>query len=703
MEYIRWPANQGSTIVLNVGTFDSQTPNPNGALILANSIYFQSASASVPGMVNVSSQTFAGNKTFTGSISASNFSGSSTGTNTGDVTLAAVGSSPNANGASLSGQVLTLQPADGTHPGLMSALAQTIGGVKTFSSAPNFSSLTASTALVLDGSNNVASLTYLATGGTSNLASRDANGNTAFNNAVLGVTSGSSTPVNMTAASTRVQIATGISSIVYNLPDATTLAVGHQFEFNNNSTATSTINKHDGTTVVTTAVAGSYARVICTSNSSSNGLWDYHWLLPLNTIFGSSGLTVNGTIAATNLSGTNTGDVTLSAFGNTPNANGASLSGQALTLQPADGTHPGGVSTTAQTFAGIKTFSSAPNLSSLTASLPLQLDASNNVVSTAIDLSGTQATGTLAAGRFPALTGDITTTAGSLATTIAANAVTNAKLAQMTAHTFKGNNTGATANAADLTQAQLTAELNQFTTSLQGVVPGSGGGTANFLRADGTWAAPTGTAAIAPTVQAFTSGTGTYTRPTSPTPLYIKIKMVGGGGGGQGSNTGGQGSSGSPGGNTTFGTSLLTANGGAGGTGASVSGGTTTVNSPAIALVSIAGSMGQGQMGATSGAFPNGGNGGCSPFGGAGAGSANAAAGGSAVTNSGSGGGGAGGNGTNTGGGGGAAGGYIEAIINSPSSSYSYAVGTSGEGGSGTAFAGGPGGSGYIVVEEHYQ
>jgi len=35
-----------------------------------------------------------------------------------------------------------------------------------------------------------------------------------------------------------------------------------------------------------------------------------------------------------------------------------------------------------------------------------------------------------------------------------------------------------------------TAALNLFSTSLQGLVPSSGGGTANFLRADGTWVAP---------------------------------------------------------------------------------------------------------------------------------------------------------------------------------------------------------------------
>lgn len=117
---------------------------------------------------------------------------------------------------------------------------------------------------------------------------------------------------------------------------------------------------------------------------------------------------------------------------------------------------------------------------------------SNNVNFSSGEILPTDANGRLAAAAFPALTGNVTTSAGSLSTTIANNAVTNAMLAQMAAHTYKGNNTGSTANALDLTQAQLTAELNQFTSSLQGVVPSSGGGTTNFLRADGTWNAPAG-------------------------------------------------------------------------------------------------------------------------------------------------------------------------------------------------------------------
>lgn len=43
-----------------------------------------------------------------------------------------------------------------------------------------------------------------------------------------------------------------------------------------------------------------------------------------------------------------------------------------------------------------------------------------------------------------------------------------------------------------LSNAQLTADINAFSSTLSGAVPASGGGTVNFLRADGTWTAPPG-------------------------------------------------------------------------------------------------------------------------------------------------------------------------------------------------------------------
>lgn len=48
-----------------------------------------------------------------------------------------------------------------------------------------------------------------------------------------------------------------------------------------------------------------------------------------------------------------------------------------------------------------------------------QLSANVSLLGSSIDLSGAEATGTLAAGRFPALTGDVTNSAGSLSTTLA--------------------------------------------------------------------------------------------------------------------------------------------------------------------------------------------------------------------------------------------------------------------------------------------
>ncbi len=56
--------------------------------------------------------------------------GGESGTNTGDVTVGAIGSTPGANGSSLASQVLTLQPADATYGGVVTAVAQTFAGAK---------------------------------------------------------------------------------------------------------------------------------------------------------------------------------------------------------------------------------------------------------------------------------------------------------------------------------------------------------------------------------------------------------------------------------------------------------------------------------------------------------------------------------------------------------------------------------------------
>ncbi len=54
--------------VTGVGTFDSQTPDAKGLVISGASLYAQSATASVPGMLNTSTQTIAGAKTLTSAL-----------------------------------------------------------------------------------------------------------------------------------------------------------------------------------------------------------------------------------------------------------------------------------------------------------------------------------------------------------------------------------------------------------------------------------------------------------------------------------------------------------------------------------------------------------------------------------------------------------------------------------------------------------
>lgn len=76
--------------------------------------------------------------------------------------------------------------------------------------------------------------------------------------------------------------------------------------------------------------------------------------------------------------------------------------------------------------------------------------------------------------------------------TLTNNSVANAALADMLTNRFKGRTTAGSGDPEDLTGTQATALLDIFTSALKGLAPASGGGTTNFLRADGTWSAPSG-------------------------------------------------------------------------------------------------------------------------------------------------------------------------------------------------------------------
>ncbi|HET9850265.1 MAG TPA: hypothetical protein VFP35_01430, partial [Candidatus Saccharimonadales bacterium] len=99
-----WRIASSGNSVNTVGTLDAQTASANGAVILGNSIYLQSASANAVGLVNKTDQTFAGAKTFSSlatlqagatisggaiqlNVNSNNNTSINTGTSTGTVSI----------------------------------------------------------------------------------------------------------------------------------------------------------------------------------------------------------------------------------------------------------------------------------------------------------------------------------------------------------------------------------------------------------------------------------------------------------------------------------------------------------------------------------------------------------------------------------------------------------------------------------------
>jgi hypothetical protein len=134
----------------------------------------------------------------------------------------------------------------------------------------------------------------------STIVKRDASGNcnaTNFISALTTVISSGGT-VTLTTASTRFQTLTGSLNETFILPNATTLPVGYNFEFNNNSTGTLIINDSVGNPVLN-LVAGGYARLMLVDNLSIAGSWDKHFLLPALASSGNSGTTIPGSLTTT--------------------------------------------------------------------------------------------------------------------------------------------------------------------------------------------------------------------------------------------------------------------------------------------------------------------------------------------------------------------------------------------------------------------
>jgi len=275
--------------------------------------------------------------------------------------------------APASSAVYTIPDVGTTASFVMTAGAQTIAGVKTFSSAPNLSSLTASLPLKLDASKNIVSAAIDLTSATEVTGALPinrggTNSSTALNSNRIMVSSGGS--IVEAAALTNGQLLIGSTGAA---PVAAALTAGTGITVTNGAGSISLA-------VTDPLPAGTTTNATMRFNGTN-------WVENIGVLSNGTSLTIPTTTNQLVLGTTRT--VTISAV--TP-----ATASRTYTMPDAGADASFVMTASAQTIGGVKTFSSAPNLSSLTASLPLKLDASNNITAAAINLaSATEVTGAL--------------------------------------------------------------------------------------------------------------------------------------------------------------------------------------------------------------------------------------------------------------------------------------------------------------------
>ena len=362
---------------LSIGTFDSgATPSIKGLQIVSNQLIAQSATGSFPGMVNTSTQTFAGTKSFTSAILASDGTQSAPGIsfiNEASTGLYRVGTTE--LGISVGNQLALDMFKDGanTNFGFGTAAIQVAGnalhagytynGVAQFNYS-NYSTGTSAVTQFVVGAGPGGNAPFFIENHAYNTSGPFAGG-CAFRSSN-----------NLTQLTISSEYTTGYMNFL----------VGGGALINEVMRLTTTsLTMAKGTNLV---LSGSTSGAL-TMNAGATGTVTLNW--PTANAAGAVSVDGSGnvtfapltnanlaTMAADTLKGNNTGsaaspsDLTVSqvntmlgltgavtsvgTFGSSPNSAGLSIASQVLTMQPANATNPGGVSTTTQTFAGNKTF-----------------------------------------------------------------------------------------------------------------------------------------------------------------------------------------------------------------------------------------------------------------------------------------------------------------------------------------------------------
>ena len=107
------------------------------------------------------------------------------------------------------------------------------------------------------------------------------------------------------------------------------------------------------------------------------------------------------------------------------------------------------------------------------------------------------------------------------ASNISSGSLALGRIASINNNTILGNVSGGPTAPSALTATQLTTLCNAFTTSLSGCAPASGGGTTNFLRADGSWSAPPSSPTTPYFAQTHLNGTNQTWVPPNPNKYHL--------------------------------------------------------------------------------------------------------------------------------------------------------------------------------------
>lgn len=306
-----------------VDTLDTAggTASAEGATITGTTLQLHLANGTHPGLLTSAHYTILGN---------------TSGTNSGNVTLTAVGASPNANGASLSGQALTLELASGSFPGLLSAAHYTV--------------------LTNTSGTNSGNVTLGTSGSVANAEGASLSGQ------VLTLQAASASFAGLLTAA-HYSILTNTSGT--NSGNVTLTAVGASPNANGASLSAQALTLQPASGSFPGLLSSAHYTVLTNTSGTNSGD------APLAILDESVSKTANASsldfvgsaVAVTNVGGACTvtitgasGVTTMAAIGASANANGATISGSNLNLEPASASFGGVLTAGTQSIAGAKTF-----------------------------------------------------------------------------------------------------------------------------------------------------------------------------------------------------------------------------------------------------------------------------------------------------------------------------------------------------------